>query len=198
MLLLWYEAATEQEESVRLSIICLASATAFVATTAEAATTRDIETSWGRPGVTYSEYRSEAASCENEAVATAIAGTPEVKQLIKASRALDNAYAMAWMANPPTSSWGANPTGIISNISNPWNAAIGAARSFGVEDSIQGVRGMLQATMDSCLWRHGYRQFRLTEEQRGNLKKLPLGSERRQKYLHRLASDATVLQVQAF
>ncbi len=182
---------------MRLSIICLLSATAFVATTAEAANTRDIETSWGRPGVTYTDYRSDAAACENEAVATDIAETPEVKQLARASSALDNIYATAWMSNPPTTSWGANPTGILSGVSNPWNAAVETARRFGVEDSIRGIHGMLQATMDACLRRHGYRQFHLTDEQRGRLKKLPLGSERRQRYMHGLASDATVVEAQA-
>jgi hypothetical protein len=101
------------------------------------------------------------------------------------------------MANPAASAWGASPTGIIDSVSNPWNAAIQTARRFGVEDNIQGVRAMLQATMDACLQRHGYRQFRLTDEQRGRLKKLPLGSERRQRYLHGLASDGTVLEAQA-
>jgi len=182
---------------MRLSIICLLSATAFVATTAEAATNRDIETSWGKPAVTYGEYRSDAASCENEALATDISGTPEVKQLVKASSALDNVYATAWMANPPSTSWGANPTGVISNVSNPWNAAIETARRFGVEESLRSIHGMLQATMDACLVRHGYRQFHFTDEQRARLKKLPLGSERRQRYMHGLASDAVVLEAQA-
>jgi hypothetical protein len=180
---------------VRLSI-CLLSAAAFGATASEAASIRDVETSWGRPGVTYTEYRSDAAACEKEAASTEIAGSPAVRQLVKASRALDNIYASAWMAYPAAAAGMASPTGIVSSVSNPGNAALRVSRSFAVDDNIQGVRAMLQQTIDACLLRHGYRQFRLTFEQRERLKKLPLRSARRHLYLHGLASDANVLQAQ--
>ena len=180
---------------MRLSV-CLLSAAAFGATASEAASIRDIETSWGRSGVTYTEYRSDAAACEKEAVSTEIAGTPEVRELINASRALDNVYASAWMAYPAGAAGMATPTGILSSVSNPGNAALQISRSFAVEDNSQGVRAMLQQTMDVCLLRHGYRQFRLTSEQRERLKKLPLRSPRRHLYLHRLGSDPNVLQAQ--
>ncbi|MCH8616520.1 hypothetical protein LZ016_10455 [Sphingomonas sp. SM33] len=181
---------------MRLSICLLSAAAFFEATASEAASIRDIETSWGRSGVTYAEYRSDAAACEKEAASTEIAGTPEVRELVKASRALDNVYASAWMAYPAAAAGMASPTGIVSSVSNPGNAALRVSRSFAVEDNIQDVRAMLQKTMDACLLRLGYRQFRLTSEQRERLKKLPLRSARRHLYLHGLARDPNVLQAQ--
>ena len=174
---------------MRRSTICLLLGMAFISTAGRAASTRGIETSWGQVGVSYLAYRSDAAACENEAVSIDIARTLEVYQLIMASRALDNAYSTAWMANPPV--WG----GLM--FFDPWNAAYQVERSFAVADNIDRVRAMLQAAMDSCLRQHGYRRFRLSAEQRARLKKLPLGSQRRHEYLYSLATDPAVLEAQA-
>lgn len=149
------------------------------------ARTRDIEASWGKPGVSMTDYRLDAGVCAAKAISVDVADTSAARQLVKASRALDNAYSTAWMYNPPAAG------GIW--FGSPWQEVRRIQDTFAVDESLDEIRALQLAALRSCLTQRGYRQFALTPEQRQRLKRLALGSEKRRAYLHGLASDPQIL-----
>ena len=58
-------------------------------------------------------------------------------------------------------------------------------------------RGHIAGRLDHCLAAHGYRRFRLTDEQSRQLDRFDPRQPERQVYLHSLASDPQVLATQA-
>ena len=129
---------------------------------------------WGKPGVTYEEYRADATACLRAAAATDLTGTEPAEALVLASRRIETAMN-----------------------SDPWSVAqaTDAARP---DLSIRQARDILQARLNHCLVAHGYHRFRLTDAQRRQLNHWNLRQPERQAYLHSLASDPQVLASQAF
>src|SRR5687767_2577721 len=84
---------------MRVLSIC-AAALAIAASTNAGAASRDIETSWGKPGVSLHDYQLDASICANEALKLDVAEHPATKQLIRASHAMDNAYAQVGRSPP--------------------------------------------------------------------------------------------------
>ena len=86
---------------VRLTIFALACSAA--GTTVAWGASRDIETSWGKAGVSLTQYRLDGGVCAARAITLDISGTPAAQRMVLASRAIDNAYASAWMYYPSAS-----------------------------------------------------------------------------------------------
>jgi len=63
-------------------------------------------------------------------------------------------------------------------------------------EGLKEVRDLQHALLDRCLAEHGYRRFRLTDEQRAHFEKLKTGSDARHACLHQLASDPAILSAQ--
>ena len=61
----------------------------------------------------------------------------------------------------------------------------------------EAIEDIQQQTLNSCLTQRGYHQFRLTDSQRQELRRLDRGTEERRAYLHSLAADAEVLRQQS-
>jgi hypothetical protein len=61
----------------------------------------------------------------------------------------------------------------------------------------EAIEDIQQQTLDTCLTQRGYHQFRLTDSQRQELRRLDRGTEERRAYLHSLAADAEVLRQQS-
>jgi hypothetical protein len=172
---------------LRLTIFALACSAA--GTTGAWGASRDIETSWGKAGVSLIQYRLDGGVCAARAITLDISGTPAAQRMVLASRAIDNAYASAWMYYPSASD---GPV-----LGNPWRAVYQARVNFRVDDNFEEIRGIQYDALRECLLARGYREFRLTDDQRARLKKLPLGSERRRDFLHSLGSDGEILARQA-
>ena len=92
----------------------------------------------------------------------------------------------------------------IDTIINSGADYMDAANSIGhVVEGVnpdQGIKEIKRFQLDlvaKCLLEHGYRRFRLTDDQRKHLQKLKMGSDARHAYLHELASDPNILQAQA-
>jgi hypothetical protein len=128
--------------------------------------------SWGKPGVSFEEYRADATACLRAAAATDLTGTEPAEALVLASRRVETALN-----------------------ADPWSVAqaIDAARP---DLSIRQARDIIQARLDHCLAEHGYHRFRLTDAQRQQLHHFNLRQPERQVYLHSLASDPQVLASQ--
>ena len=127
---------------------------------------------WGKPGVSFADYRADANLCLRAAAATDLAGTEPAQALVLASRRVATAAA-----------------------ADPWSVAqaIDAARP---DLRIHQARDIMQARLDHCLEEHGYRRFALTDDQRRQLNHYDMAAPARQVYLYSLASDPQVLASQ--
>jgi hypothetical protein len=149
--------------------------------------------SWGKPGVSLVQYRTDAIQCGLNASGTDLTGTDPAKALIVGSRMI---------ANDPN----ASPGAVVDPRAGP-SAAPDAMQNAGSTASVEQMIGpdrqiakagdILETELERCLRQLGYRKFKLTSEQRHKLSKLPVGSDARHAYLHSLASDPDVLTRQA-
>lgn len=153
--------------------------------------------SWGKPGVSFDQYRQDAVECGREGYYLDIAETADAKEFVKASRQLDT---LNGMTSPSTNS--VNPNGQVSPDSVDQAARFAVTQQHIIDgvrpdQRYRNLRQTLQSTTDNCLVRRGYSRFALTDDQRHRLKRLKAGSDERHAYLFRLASDPTVLATQA-
>jgi hypothetical protein len=153
-----------------------------------AAAARRPALSWGKPGVSYEQYRADATSCLREAAGTDLTGTEPANALVLASRQIETALTSDFT---PMMGGGFDP---IINTVNAVQQARMAARP---DLRLRQARDILQARLDHCLEEHGYRRFQLTDEQRRQLEHFSLRRPERQAYLHSLASDPQILASQA-
>ena len=146
---------------------------ALLATIASGANagSRDIETSWGKAGVSLTQYRLDAGVCAARAISLDLTGTPEAEQMVKASRALDTAYSTAWMYHMPASG------GMV--FGSPSAEVQRVRDTSAVDATLEEIRQKQVSVLHDCLKERGYRQFVLTPDQRARLKRLSLGSEKR-------------------
>jgi hypothetical protein len=150
-------------------------------------------TSWGKPGVSLAQYRADAVTCGQHASGMDLAGTGPARALALASRRMEaepNATPMA--VQDPRQAPGAamDPLAMAG-------AAPSAMQMAGPERQIAKAGDMMKVELERCLASLGYREFRLTADQRRKLSKLPVGSVARHAFLHQLASDPDVLARQA-
>ncbi|WP_114951272.1 hypothetical protein [Sphingosinicella terrae] len=146
------------------------------------------ETSWGKPGVSLEQYHSDGITCARIAVNQDITSTDQVRTLIRASRALDNAAQASWVTGPSATD-AASPVAVNTDLNRTMEA-------YRVDRQIRELSDMQYDTLAVCLRELGYRQFRLTEPQQRELRRLRQGSSERRAFLHRLGSDAQVLESQ--
>lgn len=129
--------------------------------------------SWGKPGVTYEDYRADATNCLRAAAATDLTGTEPAEALVLASRRIETAMN-----------------------SDPWTIAQ-VTEMARPDLSIRQARDIIQERLDQCLIDHGYRRFQLTDAQRRQLRHFSMRQPERQAYLHSLASDPQILASQS-
>ena len=156
------------------------------------------QTSWGKAGVSFDDYRSDATFCVREAAATDLTGTEPANALVLASRRM-----AAGETNDYTPGiGGANGTS-SATITGGFDPMIEAANRMQQERiaarpdlRIRQAREIMQRRLDHCLAGRGYHRFRLTDDQRRRLRHFPERAAERQTYLHSLASDPQVLAAQ--
>jgi hypothetical protein len=155
---------------------------------ASAASARRPAVSWGKPGVSYADYRADATACLRHAAGTDLAGTEPANALVLASRRMETIQTSDFT---PMVGGGFDPLITFANAMQM--ARIGARPDL----RIRQARDILQGRLDQCLIDHGYRRFALTDDQRRQLNRFSLRQPERQVYLHSLASDPQVLASQA-
>jgi len=144
--------------------------------------------SWGKPGISYADYRADATACLRVAAGTDLAGTEPANALVLASRRMDT---IATSDFTPMVGGGFDP---LITFANAMQQARIAARP---DLRIRQARDILQARLDHCLEARGYRRFALTAAQRRQLDHFGMRRPERQVYLHSLASDPQVLASQS-
>ncbi len=149
--------------------------------------------SWGKAGVTFDQYRADAAECTRAGLSTDVADMRAVKTLIAASRQLDAVLGNQTM---PSTGPGNGMSQIDPTMLNTAQQAARIREGANPEARFREVRTALQTTTDTCLNDRGYVRFTLTRDQRARLGKLRPGTAERHAYLYALASDAGILERQ--
>jgi hypothetical protein len=156
------------------------------------------EESWGKAGVSLAQYRQDALDCGLKGHYLDISKTDDAKAFVKASRELD---AVTTGASAPAVA-GANGMGPSTTDSSVDQMVEYADQQQHIVESVRpdqrfhSIKRMLVDTTAHCLASRGYSKFRLTDEQRHQLRKLKFGSEERRVYLYNLGSNPVVLQRQ--
>lgn len=155
--------------------------------------------SWGKASVSFEDYRSDATNCLRQAAAIDLAGTQPARALILASRQIETGQAADY-APMINGAGGLAPMAGIPSFdpsSDTAQRVSRARRAAHVERRIAEARDIMEARLEQCLARRGYHRFRLTQEQRQRLDRLPRRALERQTYLHSLASDPQILAAQS-
>jgi len=154
----------------------------LVATTpALAASPRD-ET-WGKPGISFLQYRTDAVECTYEAETKAPVKIPPV----------DLAYMTdtAQMGSRPPQDTAAPAPDLNGLLDYAAQAQMRKDRAW------RNVARQLEPVLTACLTSRGYQRVRLNDEQTGELRRLKPGTRARHVYLWSLAVDPAVLSTQA-
>ncbi len=168
----------------RLAMLGIAAA-ALAAASPAAGKAKDV--SWGKAGVSFTDYRLDAGQCAARTFGVTLHLTP------RTSRALNivgngSILLIAYRdLVPPEVALSPNNVRFYST------AYVETYRHAKRVDFAE----QLQAILDDCLVERGYRRFRLTDAQMDRLRQLDEGSAGRARYLYELGSDAKVLATQA-
>lgn len=144
------------------------------------AATRTPKESWGKSGVSFEQYRSDAVACAERGYYLDIARTDDAKAFVRGSRELDDATQSAATAAP-----NADPVDDAVRRANEYERI---RRGVEPERRIDHLKTVLQSAVDTCLRGRGYTKFTLTDDQRHRLGKMPIGSPQRRSFLYQLAS----------
>jgi len=159
-----------------------------------------ITESWGKPGVTFDQYRADSVACAEQGYYLDVSKTDEAKAFVTASKQLESLPGASQLQVPP----GGNADPLAGPTVDAATDSVNLARnqesivrSIDPDAKIQSLKQKMQTPVDQCLAAHGYRKFRLTAAQTKRLAKLKVGSPARHQYLYSLASDAAVVAAQA-
>ena len=153
---------------------------AGLAAVSASAAPRPGDLSWGKPGVSLEEYAIDGALCAYRAASHDVSDTQAARRLVAATRRLELLE----------SQWGSPSFGEL------WIDHRRIVEGVRPERLFEQVAGLQQLLLDECLTERGYRQFRLTAEQKRHLRRLERGSNERRAYLHSLGSDPQILNRQ--
>ena len=153
-----------------------------------AATRKPVE-SWGKAGVTFEQYRTDAIACAERGYYLDIAQTNDAKAFVRGSRELDDATQSAAAAAP-----NADPVDDAVRRVNEYERI---RRGVEPDRRMDHLKAVLQSAVDACLRGRGYAKFTLTTEQRRRLGKMPIGSLQRRTYLYQMASSPATFKAPA-
>ena len=149
------------------------------------------EDSWGKAGVTFIQYRQDAADCAVQGYLLDISQTQDAQDFVRATKELDSVPGGLVIQ-----STGITPTSSSVDVVSWGNIQQHIIDSLRPEERFKNIKAMQLAKTASCLVQRGYSKFRLTDDQRRQLKHLKFGSDQRRVYLYSLASNPAVLQSQ--
>lgn len=144
--------------------------------------------SWGKAGVAFDTYRTDAVECGRAGYYRDVSDTEAAKVFQQASRRLEaNEIALGLAAQ----------TGDLTRVGNINAMSQQIVSGTRPRERMREVAGVLNGAVAECLTQRGYVRFTLTEAQEKALKAYPAGTEARRQFLHTLASDPKVLAAQA-
>ncbi len=150
-------------------------------------------TSWGKEGVSMSEYRLDGAQC----AVLAASSHPENSVANSAggingrNSSVPNLPTVVPGGTPPAPGTAVPTSGnVYRESASPDFVSRAANQQRAQELAIQRLR---TDALKSCLVDRGYTEFPLTPEQRKQLATLAEGSDARREYLYKLATDPATL-----
>jgi len=161
---------------------CAALLAALMAGPLAAARTEAV--SWGKPGISIDQYRTDSIGCGRAGYYADISHTEAAHVFKDATRRLQTNESDLANATGPR---------ILDIVTRSAHIVDGTNAPERVKD----VGALMQSKVDDCLKNRGYVRFRLSDAQRRHLERLHLGSAERHIYLYRLATDPDVLRAQA-
>jgi hypothetical protein len=148
---------------------------ALIGAPADALKVKKKDESWGKPGVTFAQYRADALECANLTY-----GAPITLDSLPAVGA---GYQGAFL-----------PISLASKLTPGTVQIYTTTLVEGVKHAAwMDISEQLQDVLDRCLVEKGYSRFRLTAAQMERLDHLKKASPRRLQYLYQLGSDAAVV-----
>lgn len=127
--------------------------------------------SWGKPCVSYADYRSESIACAVEGVSVDVAATVEYGDV---KRGLDDQYRTLESLQGDTYDR-------IRDYSMTYQRNI--------RGNVESVQALMVSRTHACLRGKNYMEFILTATQARRFSELKKGTDARFRYLHSLASD---------
>lgn len=153
-------------------------------------------TSWGKEGVSMTDYRVDGAYCAVMASRTQPGdnGANTAGGISGKNSSLPSTPAVSTSQSSGAPSGGAFPTGGGGSYrdSAPPDVVSRAAQQQRSQE-MAAQRAKADA-LKSCLYERGYTEFKLTPEQRAKLATLPEGSDERREFLYKLGTDPAVLK----
>ncbi len=162
---------------MRRHLVLTALACALLASSAAHAQRQRGDESWGKTGVSYLQYRTDAVECAYR-----------VGQDTPVEYALVDIIFATNISVP----------GAEKDVDMPMREMVDAAspNPGRMSRPFREISSQLQEPLAKCLGERGYRRFRLTKDQTKELRSLSPGSKARQVYLWNLAVDPQVQQRQ--
>jgi hypothetical protein len=184
------------EATMRRSMLIAVAVVPLLSAPLAAARTEAV--SWGKPGVSIDQYRTDAVTCGRLGYYADVSNTEAAHvfkdatgQLTANEAALSTTAMMAGSGSPEAR------RAAMMDLNNIVDRSAHIVESARPTERMKAVGNLLQAKVDDCLRARGYVRFRLTPQQRRHLAHLHLGSPARHAYLYSLATDPRVLQAQA-
>jgi hypothetical protein len=143
--------------------------------------------SWGKAGVGYEQYRNEAYDCAIVGLGSDISDSKPVEAL----RTADRQMAALETRNQSIGN-AADPVAAGTSYANDVESIRSAARP---DRQVEEIKRLVFPAIQQCMIDRGYTRFGLTEAQRAEMREL--GKDEGRAFLHKLASDAAVLEQQA-
>lgn len=129
--------------------------------------------SWGKPGTSFLQYRTDAVECAYEAQTKAPVSIPTVDLTYMTDSAQPDAQPTQDLTQP--------------NMDVTVLVDYAARAQLHMSKTWREVARQLEPALESCLRHRGYSAFRLQKDQIEQLKRLPSGSRARQVYLWNLS-----------
>lgn len=124
--------------------------------------------SWGKHGVGYDQYRTDAVECAKIGYFRDVSQDEPAKRFIRGFDTADR------LLNSPNGSAG-----------DDWFDSVRRTQPDRQKRDLQAIQ---VGDVEQCLGRKGYRKFALTRDEIKALARYPRGSEARHRYLHTLAA----------
>jgi hypothetical protein len=150
--------------------------------------------SWGKPGVSFEDYRRDTLQCANITYGLDVSVKPET---VVALSGQNTAALAGFVSGLDPGLWGsrsyvggASGYAAAMNMIDPGHVVFRNSTYTEMfrHAAYVDVTDQLQSALDFCLKRRGYTRFKLSGDQRQQLRHYPRGTEARAHFLHALSA----------
>lgn len=150
--------------------------------------------SWGKHGVSFDDYRRDTLECANTTYGLDVSVKPETVTALSSQNSAALAAVISGLERKPSGggSYADGAAGYAAAMASIDPRRVLYRNSSYTElvrhAAYVDVTDQLQAVLDFCLTQRGYRRFRLSADQRRQLRQYRPGTEERAHFLHALST----------